>query len=187
MSFTKKWKYPVGTRAYYAWRSMKARCYNEGNASFQHYGGRGIAVCDRWLHSYDSFYEDMGDPPPGMSLDRKNTDGDYTPGNCKWSTVTEQLNNQRRNVQITHSGKTMTVAEWARTIGVSYATLHRRLKRMDVGRALSAARLRGWEHGTRAGYEGHGCRCDKCRTANASRHRVRRAKLVADRLEGTER
>lgn len=187
MPFTKKWKHPTGTRAYYAWRSMRARCYNAGNASYQNYGGRGVGVCDRWRENYDAFFKDMGNPPPGMSLDRVDNSKDYGPDNCRWATLKDQLNNQRRNRRITYAGMTMTLAQWATHLGVPTGTLHKRLERMTVEKALSAKTLRPWKHGTRAGYEGHKCRCAVCRAANTERHRRRRsAKLVADRLEGKE-
>lgn len=185
--FQKKWKNPSGTRAYFAWRAMRSRCYNPKDPSYAHYGGRGIRVCKKWLNDYDAFYVDMGDPPAGMSLDRVRNNGHYTPTNCRWATVTEQLNNQRRNRRISYKGVTQTLTQWARAIGVPSDRLHARLRRMSVERALSAKQLRSWQHGTRAGYEGHGCRCGLCKESNNLRHRIQRAKRLADRLEGVER
>ena len=82
------------TRAYHCWRGMKVRCSNPRYDWYEYYGGRGIAVCERWL-IFENFYADMGDPPPGMSLDRIDVDGNYEPGNCRWATAAEQVANRR--------------------------------------------------------------------------------------------
>jgi hypothetical protein len=73
---------------------MLQRCLNPNHPSYDNYGGRGITVCEDWL-SFENFYADMLDPPDGMSIDRINNDGNYEPGNCKWSTASEQARNQR--------------------------------------------------------------------------------------------
>jgi hypothetical protein len=83
---------------YQAWRAMKARCHNTRHAAFADYGGRGIAVCERWRVSFENFFADMG-PKPTLhhSLDRHpNNDGSYEPGDCRWATKREQRTNQRR-------------------------------------------------------------------------------------------
>jgi hypothetical protein len=73
---------------------MKARCFDPRNKRYVDYGGRGITVCERWLR-VENFFADMGEPPPGMSLDRINNDGNYEPGNVRWATTLEQRANQR--------------------------------------------------------------------------------------------
>jgi hypothetical protein len=80
--------------AYKRWQNMKSRCFNPRKRMYPWYGGRGITVCERWL-IFENFYADMGDPPPGMSLDRINNDGNYEPTNCRWAIVAEQLANRR--------------------------------------------------------------------------------------------
>jgi len=84
------------TKVYVAWMNMRKRCYKTNHAGYERYGGRGITVCERWM-TFENFYEDMGEPPEttGYSLDRINNNGNYEPGNCKWSTASEQQSNRR--------------------------------------------------------------------------------------------
>jgi hypothetical protein len=88
---------------YYTYSAMKARCYNKNFKHYNRYGGRGIKICDRWLDSFLSFVEDVGERPENHSLDRINNDGDYEPSNCKWSTPREQSynrSNSNKNVGV---------------------------------------------------------------------------------------
>jgi hypothetical protein len=81
---------------YHVWASMKRRCRSPNDPEFHNYGGRGIAVCERW-NSFAHFYLDMGSRPSSIhSIDRINNDGNYEPGNCRWATPKEQRANQRR-------------------------------------------------------------------------------------------
>lgn len=81
---------------YTSWRGMRNRCSNPNAAHWLDYGGRGIKVCERWQSSFELFLEDMGERPEGMTLDRIDNDGNYELVNCKWSTQSEQVKNQRR-------------------------------------------------------------------------------------------
>jgi len=84
------------TKEYRTWLGMKRRCYNSNRKDYKDYGGRGIKVCDRWLHSFQNFLSDLGRAPtPRHSIDRKNNDGNYEPSNCQWATDKEQQNNRR--------------------------------------------------------------------------------------------
>jgi len=84
------------TPEYEAWCGMKKRCYNKNTHQYKDWGGRGIIVCERWLHSFSAFLEDMGTKPsPEYSIDRTDNNGNYEPGNCRWSTHSEQASNKR--------------------------------------------------------------------------------------------
>lgn len=75
----------AGTREYNIWCAMKQRCYDPKKDGYGRYGGRGIKVCDEWLHSFETFYKDMGDCPKGLTLERKDCNGNYEASNCEWA------------------------------------------------------------------------------------------------------
>lgn len=112
------------------WRGMIARCHDKNHISFSSYGARGISVCEQWRHSIRSFLEDMGPCPDGFSLERIDNNGNYCPENCKWASSHEQSNNRRTSRVISFEGKTMSMADWAREIGISTAILHYRITKM---------------------------------------------------------
>lgn len=115
---------------YRTWIRMRSRCNDENNPSYKNYGGRGIKVCARWENSFKAFFEDMRERPGNIfSIDRINNEGDYEPGNCRWSTAREQRNNSRQNRFICIDGTKKTIAQWSRYYGVSPSTAWMRLRR----------------------------------------------------------
>lgn len=132
-----------GSRAlspeYMAWNSMKDRCTNKAHPSFHNYGGRGITVHPTWVSDFNQFLLDVGPrPSPSHSLDRKENNEGYVPGNVVWSTRKEQGNNRRTNVILTLDGMSKTMTQWAETTGISKNLIHDRLKRgWDVEKTLS--------------------------------------------------
>lgn len=113
---------------YFSWKNAKARCNDPDQSAYEHYGGRGIRMCQRWTDSFVAFYRDMGPrPSPRHSLDRIDFNGNYEPSNCRWATMKEQANNTRYVRWITFNGQTKTLSEWAASAGCSVQALHRRL------------------------------------------------------------
>ncbi len=131
-----------GSRTYRIWAGMKRRCKpgNTGNKAHL-YAGKGITVCDEW-QSFPRFLADMGEAPPGLTLDRRNGDLGYYKDNCRWATRTEQANNTSCNVRLTHEGRTQTVAQWAADLGLKSNTLIYRIRRgLPVEQVLTTAAL----------------------------------------------
>jgi hypothetical protein len=119
-----------GHPLYGAWGQMITRCTNPNDKSYPDYGGRGIAVCDRWRNSFEAFLTDMGERPDGMTLDRIDGDGDYEPGNCRWATAAEQQRNRRNSVWLEYAGVGLPLTDWAAALGLNYYTLHNRVTQL---------------------------------------------------------
>ena len=114
-------KHGQRTKEYSAWRTMKDRCLNPRNSRYDSYGGRGIRVCNRWLHNYENFLFDMGRSPEGLTMERIDNNGNYEPGNCKWATQKEQACNRRDNVYIEHNGKVRVKSSWIRKLKITHS------------------------------------------------------------------
>lgn len=116
------------TKIYSIWNAMNMRCTKPSQDMYEHYGGRGIKVCDRWKHSFDNFYSDIGKfYEPGLSIDRIDPDGDYTPDNCRWANAELQANNTTRNRWITVNGITKTLSQWSKITGINRRTIAARI------------------------------------------------------------
>lgn len=115
---------------HYIWKQMRRRCNSPRVKDYPRYGGRGIRVCKRW-ESFAAFLKDMGRrPSPHHSIDRVDNNGDYCPENCIWATDAQQRRNKRTSVILTRprDGRTLNIKDWAREIGVTANTIHRRLR-----------------------------------------------------------
>ena len=113
------------TKIFRIWSGMRTRCLNKNSESYFRYGGRGITIDPSW-DTFAQFYLDMGDPPKGLSLDRKDNNKAYSKSNCRWATSTTQAINRRSTRFITYKNKTLSISDWARTIGIRIDTLHYR-------------------------------------------------------------
>ena len=117
------------TPEYECWSGIWKRCTNPKTRSFKWYGARGIKVCERW-GQFENFLKDMGlKPSPKHTIERKDNNGDYEPGNCVWATSEENMSNKRTSVFLEYNGERLTVARWARKIGISQFTLYNRRRR----------------------------------------------------------
>lgn len=116
------------TPIYEAWSHMKQRCLNSSDKNFHHYGGRGISICEEW-HEFLPFYEwsITNGYKEGLSLDRIDNNGNYEPGNCRWTDRITQQNNRRNSIYLTVDGITLPCAEWARRTGIPKNTLRGRI------------------------------------------------------------
>lgn len=111
------------------WSSMLDRCRLPTHQAWHNYGARGIKVCEHWQESFENFWEDMGNSYEyGLSLDRKDVNGNYSKENCRWVTMKEQNRNRRDNVFIDTEWGRITVAEAAERSGVKNSTILYRLK-----------------------------------------------------------
>ena len=119
------------TRLYNIFKGMKERCFNPNFKEYEHYGGKGVTICNEWLEDFNNFYywATHNGYKDTLTIDRINTDGDYCPENCRWVTYKEQNNNTSRNRFITIDNKTHTISEWSTILGINYSTIISRLRR----------------------------------------------------------
>lgn len=117
------------TRLYRIWQGMKGRCYTKSASGYKDYGGRGITVCDDWKNDFMNFYNWAIDNGynDGLSIDRKDVNGNYEPDNCRWANNSTQRKNQRQ-ILLTYKGETKTLLEWSEKTGIGYCTLNYRFR-----------------------------------------------------------
>lgn len=119
----------ASSRVYRIWLGVKNRCLRKSYKQYNDYGGRGIKIVDRWM-DFEAFYADMGDPPSDdHSIERRDNDGNYEPGNCYWATRTQQGANKRTSHLIEYDGRTQTITQWSRELGIPPTTISNRLRR----------------------------------------------------------
>jgi hypothetical protein len=112
---------------YRSWCALRARCRNPNDNRYHRYGGRGITFCERW-NSFAAFLEDMGPKPtPGLTIERRDNNGNYEPSNCCWMDRAEQSKNRSVCLRITAFDETLNVSDWARKIGMRRTTLTKRI------------------------------------------------------------
>lgn len=116
-------------RLYKVWIGMKVRCCNINSMAYANYGGRGISICDEWLHDYLAFkiWAIQNGYVDGLTIERKDVNGNYCPENCTWITKEEQANNKRRNVLIEYNGEIHNIAQWSRITGIKYTIIRERI------------------------------------------------------------
>ena len=117
------------TPLYTAWLNMRSRCYNTSNIMYDHYGGRGIRVCDEWRNDSTAFIDwaESNGYREGLTIDRIDVNGNYEPGNCRWVDKKTQYLNRTDSHFVTAFGKTQTIKEWADESGLNYDTIERRI------------------------------------------------------------
>lgn len=127
-------------RLYNIYNKMKRRCCNSREARYSDYGGRGISVCGEWMRDFDVFadWARTHGYTDGLTLERKDVNGDYCPENCCWITLKEQNANKRDTVYVTYNGERVKLMDLAKDAAVSYDTLHNRIRGgWDVGVAIT--------------------------------------------------
>lgn len=129
------------TRLYRIWNAMKNRCYLKSHHAYSRYGARGITVCAEWKDDFEAFYDwaISNGYSEGLTIDRIDNNGSYSPENCKWSTREEQVNNRRSCVLITYNGETKNLMQWCKLLNLPYKLIHQRmhLKNISFEEAIS--------------------------------------------------
>lgn len=129
-----------GTPLYNVWLTMKQRCYNPKDKHYKWYGSKGVKVCSEWLNNAEAFVEWAlnNDYKPGLTLDRIDSNGDYTPSNCRFITIQAQQRNKSSNHVLAYEGISLTIQEWAEKLNITPSTLRSRInKGWTIDRALT--------------------------------------------------
>lgn len=123
-----------GSKIYNVWRGMKQRCYYKNHAEYPDYGARGIIVCSKWKNDFQAFYDwsIKNGYKDGLTIDRINTNGNYEPSNCRWTTQKVQSNNKRNSLFVIYKGKRMTVKELSEETCEKYDFLRKHYHKGDL-------------------------------------------------------
>ena len=118
------------SRLYRIWTNMKSRCYNPKIPTYHYYGGRGIKVCDEWLHDFQAFrdWSMLNGYQDKLSIDRIDNDGDYSPTNCRWVNQSIQMRNSSHARNLTYNGETHCIREWSEITGLNENCIINRIK-----------------------------------------------------------
>ena len=129
-----------------SYHAMMDRCYRQKAKNYPFYGGRGIAVCEGWhnIEAFESWAKSSGFQE-GLTLERKDVNGNYCPENCTWVTKKQQANNRRNTLVIEYEGEKHTISEWADILGVCRSTISNRYYNgLPIDKVLSKGDLR-WQ------------------------------------------
>ena len=129
---------------YTSYRSMMDRCYRTGAKNYPLYGGRGIKVCAEWhnIQNFERWANESGFEI-GLTLERKDVNGNYCPQNCMWATRKQQANNRRNTLFIEFNGESHTVSEWSEILGICRSTISNRYYRgLPIEKVLAKEDLR---------------------------------------------
>lgn len=117
---------------YSTWANIIQRTTNPDRRDYQFYGGRGVQVCDRWRKSFEAFVSDMGDRPEGLTLDRIDVNGDYTPENCRWASWDVQHQNTRSTRKFDVNGEILSCRDMEARCGVAARTIYQRITKLGL-------------------------------------------------------
>ena len=111
------------------WRGIIRRCVEKSHTSYKWYGAKGVTICEKWRASFASFLEDMGSRPKNHTIERRDSNGNYEPGNCYWATYKQQGANRSNVVLIQINGMKMTMPDACKHFGTKSVTAHARIRR----------------------------------------------------------
>lgn len=119
----------TNTPTWKVWKGIIKRCTQLRCKAYPNYGGRGIKVCDKWL-TFAGFYEDMGERPTGLTIERVDFNGDYCKENCKWAPQSEQASNTRRVRFVEVNGERMSLTRACAALGIRYSRVLDRINKL---------------------------------------------------------
>lgn len=132
------------TPTYRIWAGMVQRCTNPEQPAFKHYGGRGVQIDPSWM-DYARFLQDMGERPAGLTLERRDVNGDYTLSNCVWASQRQQARNKRSNKFIEIDGSRHLLVDAASQLGISHSAISSRITRgWTLEAAMTTPRMKTW-------------------------------------------
>jgi len=137
---------------YSTWFHIKERCYSVNSAIYTNYGGRGIQMCEDWQEDFMSFYNwaiTDGGWKKGLTIERKDVNGNYCPENCVFATTAVQSRNKRNSRFFTINGVTKNWIDWCREYGLPESTVRNRMQRqgLSIEEALTASKQPGRKRG----------------------------------------